>query len=412
VITRADAEALDRENPLDSFHDRFVRGDAVAYLDGNSLGRLPNETVRRLGRVVADEWGRGLVASWDHWIDLPADVGNRLGAAVLGAAAGQVVLADSTTVSLFKLVGTALSDAAAAPVIVADAGDFPTDRYVVEGAAAAYGGRVRWIDGGGAPLTVAAVGPALDDDVALMCLSAVSFTSGSRADIVGITRAVHAAGGLVLWDLSHAAGAIPIDLDAADVDLAVGCTYKYLHGGPGAPAYLYVAERLQHLLPPVWGWWGRRDQFEMAAGYEPMDGIGRFLSGTPDILGISAVDEGVRLVADAGIRTIADVSARLTSFLIDLADEWLAPLGFSVVTPREPSERGGHVALSHPQAGSISVALRAAGVVADARPPDILRLAPTPLDTAFVDVWDGLDRLRGIVARGEHHQVAPARRVT
>jgi kynureninase len=413
---RAEAEALDAEHPLAEFRDRFLlsQPDRI-YLDGNSLGRVPRATVERLTAAVRDEWGGALVEGWDAWIDLPTTVGDRLARAALGAAPGQVVVADSTTVNLYGVAGAALAAAPPARrVVVADTGNFATDRYVLQGLAHATGGEVRWVDVDRVDgPTLDTVTPALGADVALLCLSAVSFTSGALADVEALTAAAHGQGAVALWDLSHAAGAVPLDLDGWRVDAAVGCTYKYLNAGPGAPAYTYVARRNHQWRPPIWGWFAQQQQFAMARDHMPVEGVGRFLTGTPNILGLMAVDEGVKLVADAGINRIRAASMSLTDYLVALAEEWLVPLGFRVASPREAQRRGGHVALAHPDAPAISTALRSmAGVVADLRAPDLLRLAPTPLDTRFVDVWDGLDRIRRLVESGDHARVTPASRVT
>ena len=292
-------------DPLGHLYECFAVPDpGLVYLDGNSLGRLPFRTKERIRQVVEEQWGDRLIRSWNEaWLDLPRRAGDTIGRACLGAADGQVVLADSTTVNFYKLAAAALIHAAPRQVVVTDNGNFPTDRYVVEGLAAAHGATARLVDfddiDGPTPETVAAV---LDSDVALLTLSAVDYRSGALADVAGITEVAHRAGALVLWDLSHAAGAVPLDLDAAGVDLAVGCTYKYLNGGPGAPAYLYVRKELQSsLMPPIWGWYGQRDQFAMGPGFAPLPDIGRFLSGTPSVIGAACAEEGAALVAEAGI---------------------------------------------------------------------------------------------------------------
>jgi kynureninase len=242
------------------------------------------------------------------------------------------------------------------------------------------------------------ISAALDDDVALLSLSHVAYRSGALADLPAITQLAHDAGALTLWDLSHSVGSVPVGLGTSGADLAVGCTYKYVNGGPGAPAFTYVRTELQHeLRQPIWGWFGQRDQFAMGHGYDPADGISRWLSGTPSILGLVAVDEGVQLLADAGIDRLRAKGMALTTYLIELADEWLAPFGFSVASPRDPARRGSHVSLSHPDAEPITAALIADGVVPDFRAPDRLRLGPAPLSTRFTDVWDALDRVRSVV---------------
>jgi kynureninase len=397
---RSYAQECDAADPLAPFRRRFVQpaGPPLIYLDGNSLGMLPLATAERITNVMYREWGTGLIRSWDHWVDLPARAGDLLGQHLLGAALGQVVVSDSTTVNLYKLARAALAARPGRPVIVTDDDNFPTDRYVLAGVAAERGGQVRLIttdtDGG---LATDAVRAAVDGQTALVCLSHVAYRSGALADMAEITEIAHRHGALVLWDLCHSAGSVPVDLDGCGADLAVGCTYKYLNAGPGAPAYLYVRRELQdQLQQPVQGWFGQRDQFEMGPAYQPVAGIGRFLTGTPDIIGISAVEEGARLLGEAGIGRIRQKGQQLTQYLIELADAWLAPLGFTVASPRDPERRGSHVSLHHPSADAISRALIARGVVPDYRTPDRLRLGLAPVTTRFTDVWDALDCLRQI----------------
>jgi kynureninase len=394
---RRRAADLDAADPLGSLRDRFVIGDPDRiYLDGNSLGRLSIDVRDRLAAAV-DEWGARVVEGWSDWIELPARVGDRLARVVLGAQPGEVLVADSVTVNLYKLVGAA---AAVRPgPIVTDAGNFPTDRYVLEGVARQHGRRYLEATDAAAALDAAAGG--------VLVLSLVDYRSGELLDLAGMTRATDA---LVVWDLSHAAGAVEVALAAAD--LAVGCTYKYLNAGPGAPAYLYVRRELQRdLRSPIQGWFGQRDQFAMGAGYDPVEGIERFGAGTPSILGVQAIDASLDLLAEAGMPRVAAKGRALTELAIDLADAWLAPLGFEVASPRDPRRRGAHVSLRHPDAWLIDRALiERAGVVPDFRAPDLVRIGLSPLTTRFVDVWDALDRLRALVERGEHRDLPAARR--
>jgi kynureninase len=405
VPTRAEAERLDAADPLAGFRDRFVVTDPdLIYLDGNSLGRLPLATAERLRTVVEREWGGDLVRAWPRWIERPALTGDLIGTGLLGAAPGQVVVSDSTTVNLYKLAAAALDARPGRTVIVTDDDNFPTDRYVLAGLAGARGLELRLLasDPVGGP-DPAAVAAALGPEVALVSLSAVAYRSGALAGMGAINRAAHDAGALTLWDLSHAAGAVPLALDADGTDLAVGCTYKYLHGGPGAPAFLYVRRELQpSLRSPIQGWFGQRDQFAMGPRYEPAEGVTRFLTGTPDVIGLAAVEEGARIVAEAGPERLAAKSAALTAMMIALADAWLAPLGFTVATPRDPARRAGHVALASPDAWPVCQALADRGVVGDFRGPDRLRLGPVPLTTSFTQVWDAFALLRDLVAAGEH----------
>jgi kynureninase len=411
---RSGAEQLDAADPLARFRDRFVRADpSLIYLDGNSLGMLPEVTARRISEVVGQEWGAGLIRSWAHWMDLPQQVGDLLGRHLLGAAPGQVVIADSTTVNLYKLAWAALDDRPGRPVIVTDDDNFPTDRYVLEGVAAQRGAQLRLIhtdlDDG---VSEQAVRSAVGADTALVSLSHVAYRSGALADMAALTAVVHDAGALVLWDLCHSVGSVPVELDSSGADLAVGCSYKYLNAGPGAPAFLYVREGLQERLrQPVQGWFGQREQFAMGPGYDPAAGIARFLSGSPNVIGTVAVEEGARLLGEAGIGTLRAKGMLLTDYLITLADAWLTPLGCVLASPRDAGRRGSHVTLRHPEAWRISQALIQAGVVGDYRTPDRLRLGPAPISTRFTDVWDALKSTREIIETRAYEQIQgePAR---
>jgi kynureninase len=405
MTDRADAERLDREDPLSSFRERFVIDDPeTIYLDGNSLGRLPRATRERLGELTA-QWGSELVRGWHDWIDLPERVGDVLATGVLGARPGEVIVADSTTVNLFKLAGAVLDTRPGA--IVTDAENFPTDRYVLDGLARLHDRELRIFEAD--PVD----GPQPEDverecagtDVALVLLSHVAYRSGALADIERINRAVAPAP--VLWDLSHSAGALPVELESRGVELAVGCTYKYLNAGPGAPAFLYARTELQeHLRTPIQGWFGQRDQFRMERPYEPARGVRAFLAGTPTILALGAVDEGAKLAADAGIDRLRDKAAALTELIVAIQDERLAPLGFRLGSPRDAARRGAHVSLAHDDAWPICRALiERARVIPDFRGPDSIRLGVPPLYTRFVDVYDALERLADLVERGGHRDV-------
>ena len=400
MIDRSHAEALDAADPLARFRDRFVIADPDRiYLDGNSLGRLSTDVRDAIAAVVAD-WGDRVVEGWQDWIELPRRVGDRLASAALGARPGEVLIADSVTVNLYKLAHAA-ADHRSGP-IVTDAVNFPTDRYVLEGVARQLGRQYVEADSVEASIDAAHSG--------VLCLSHVDYRSAELRDMAAITGSTDA---LVIWDLSHSVGAVEIDLSA--VDLAVGCTYKYLNAGPGAPAFLYVRRELQSSMrSPIQGWFGQRDQFVMAPGYEAADGIERFAAGTPSVVGLAAIDAAIGLVEEAGIASSAEKGRSLTDLAIELADAWLTSIGFSLGSPRDASLRGAHIALRHADAWPIARGLiERAGVVPDFRPPDVLRLGFAPLYTRHVDVWDALDRLRGLVERGEHRAVvAGARRVT
>jgi kynureninase len=415
-LSRAAAEALDAADPLAGFRSRFAGADEdgpdrLLYLDGNSLGRMPLATPAAVARVVEQEWARGLVGSWSQWIGAATRLGDELGAGVLGAGPGQVLVSDSTTVNLYKLL---VAGAAARPgrdVLVCTADDFPTDRYVVAGVAAARGMTVREIDAHvDEGMDLAELVAALDERVAVVVLSLVGYRSGALADVAEVTRLVHESGALLLWDLSHAVGAVQVDLDGTGADLAVGCTYKYLNGGPGAPAFLYVRHDLQEeLRSPIQGWFGQRDQFEMGPAYEPAEGIERFGVGTPPVIGMAAVEVGAGVVAEAGVAALAAKGRAMTDLVVGLGDEWLLPAGVALASPREAVRRGSHVTFAHPQAWQLTQALVDRSVVPDFRTPDRVRLGPAPLYTRFVDVWDAMDRFREVLA-DRSYETYPAER--
>ena len=393
------AAALDAADELAGFRDRFVIDpDGPVYLDGNSLGRLPVATVEATRRVVEDEWGAGLVTSWDHWFDLPQRVGAVI-AGLVGAPDGSVTLADSTTVDLFKLAAAATDALPARRVIVTDSGNFPTDRYALEGVARARDLTVRVVDADPvAGVTADAVADVVDDDVALVSFSHVSYRSGAIADMAVIGEVARSVGALTLWDLSHAVGSVPVDLDGAGADLAVGCTYKYLNGGPGAPAFLFVRPALQGALTqPIWGWFAHESPFDFDPDFRPARGIERFLVGTPPILSTAAAVAGIEITAEAGIDAIRRKSLAATGFLLERYDEVLAPLGVGLASPRD-ERRGSHVALTHPEGLAISRWLRSeANVVVDFRAPDTIRVAVAPLYTSFAEVDAGVEAIRRAV---------------
>jgi kynureninase len=397
------ARDRDASDPLAPYRERFVIAeDRLVYFDGNSLGRLPVATRDRLRTAVEREWGTRLIRGWDTWIELSRQAGDVLATGVLGVSPGEVVVSDSTTVNLYKLASAALAARPGRRVLVTDDDNFPTDRYVLQGLAESRGLELRVVktdlDDG---VCVDAVREALDDDVALLSLSHVAYRSGARADLVALTAAAHGVGALTLWDLCHSAGSVPVPLREAGADLAVGCTYKYLNAGPGAPAFLYVRADLQAALKqPIWGWFAQRDQFAMGAGYDPVETIDRFQVGTPPVLGGYAVLEAARITAEAGIEAIAAKGAALTGYAIELFERWLVPHGFRLASPRDPARRGAHVTLYHPDAWPVCQALKAAGVVPDFRTPNRLRIGLAPLYTRFVDVYEGLRRLRRVMTTG------------
>lgn len=398
---RAHAEALDAADPLAPFQDRFVAqpDDVVAYLDGNSLGRPLAAIERVWTEFTQHQWAARLIRGWtEGWMELPELVGDELGSAALGAAPGQTVIADSTTVNFYKALRAAVNLRPDRRRVVLDRDNFPTDRYVAESLVRDLGLELVWVQGtefgGVTPDDLAGV---LDERTAVLSLSHIAYRSGFLADAAAITRAAHAVGAVTVWDLSHSVGLADVQLDAWNIDFAVGCTYKFVGAGPGAPAFSYVnARHLDALDQPIWGWLGRRDPFEMEQGYESAPGIRGMLSGTPPVLGILAVREGARLIAEAGIGAIRRKAEQLTSLGIDLADEWLLPQGFSLGTPREADRRGGHITLHRADARQVCADLIAAGVLPDFRTPDAIRVGLSPLPTRYAELWDAMRVLRDL----------------
>ena len=369
------ASALDAADPLASFLDRFVVGDReLVYLDGNSLGRLPHAVVAAVTTTMVGEWGDGLVRSWETWVDIAERVGDRIGAGLLGAVPGETLAGDSTTVNLFKALSAAIA-ARPGPIVCAPS-EFPTDRYV----AGSLGREVV---------------PAVVDGASVVVRSVVDYRTGELPDLAAVTAEAHAAGALMLWDCSHAVGAVPLDLRVCGADLAIGCTYKHLCAGPGAPAWLWVRREHQEALrPPITGWWGQADRFSMEAPWSPLPGVAGWASGTPNVLGLAAVEAAVAVVLDAGIDEIRSKSLRLCAFARDAADA----LGLAFASPRSPERCGAHVAIRHPEAPAVVLALRARNVVPDLRPPDVVRIGLSPLTTRFVDVWAGLSAMADVVS--------------
>ncbi len=406
VTDAARAAALDAADPLAAHRDRFVGAETpLVYFDGNSLGRPLRATADRLAGFVGGEWGGRLIRGWDEgWMDLPLTVGDRIGAALVGAAPGQALVGDSTTVLLYKLARAAVDhqqrvDPTRTEIVVGD-DDFPTDRYLAESIAAERGMRLRWLamdQAGGvdADQLRAAVGP----ETALVLLSHVAYRSAYLTDGAALTAVAHDAGAMVLWDLSHSVGSVPVDLDGWGADLAVGCSYKYLNGGPGAPAFGYVAARHHDTLTqPVTGWIGHADPFAMGPGYTPATGVRRFLSGTPPVLGMLAMQDMLDLLEEVGIAAVRTKSLALTAYAVELADAWLAPLGATVASPRDPELRGGHVTVHHPRMREVTAALWARDVIPDYRDPGGLRLGLSPLSTSFAEVHAGLEAVRAELA--------------
>lgn len=403
TLTREDAIALDAGDPLAPLRRRFVRTDdeVVAYLDGNSLGRPLASIGQVWQQFFTEQWAGRLIRGWSEgWMELPHTVGDELAAAALGAATGQTVIADSTTVNFYKAVRAAMNLRPGRRKIVIDRDNFPTNRFVVESVAADLGLEIVWLTGsadGG--VTVEDVSAVLDEQVAVLTLSHIAYRSGYLADAEAITAAAHRVGALVVWDLCHSVGVAEIELDAWRVDFAVGCTYKFVGAGPGAPAFAYVnAEHHERLNQPIWGWLGRKDSFEMEQGYQPAAGVRSMISGTPAVLGILAVREGAALIAEAGIRAIRGKAQALGEMTIALADDWLAPQGFALGSPRDSRRRGGHVSVVRSDARQLCAIMTEHGVIPDFRTPDAIRLGLSPLPTSFTEVWDGLALMRDLAA--------------
>lgn len=396
-MTRDDALGRDAADTLAYSRDRFELPDDVIYLDGNSLGPLPVGVRERIASVVADEWGRDLITSWNKndWIGLPQRAGSKI-ARLIGAPADCVVAGDSTSVQLFKLLSAAVRLRPERRVIVTEPGNFPTDAYIVASVARVFGLEVRWCD----PAGVAA---SLDEEVAVLALTHVDYRTGCMHDAAAITAAAHEAGALVCWDLCHSAGAVPVDLDAWDADFAVGCGYKYLNGGPGAPAFAYVHRRRHDELDqPLTGWLGHAEPFALEHDYRPADGIARVQAGTPPVLSLAALDSALDVFDGVSMADVRAKSLALTDYLIKLAGARLASHGIVVVAPHEHERRGSQVCLRHEHAYGLVQALIARGVIGDFREPDLARFGFAPLYVRFVDVWDAIDHAAAVLAGGEH----------
>jgi kynureninase len=411
VITRDEVLELDQADPLRGFRSRFVINDQeLIYLDGNSLGRLPLATIEAVRTAVIEEWGEGLVGSWrSRWMAAPAAIAAKL-APLIGARPDEVLVGDQTSINLYKLASAALRAQAPRSTILTDSGNFPSDIYVLSGVASDAGGSLRMVGADPVAPSTSSIEASIDGQVGLVSLSLVNFRSGALLDMASITRASHNAGALTLWDLSHAAGALPVDLRAAKVDLAVGCTYKYLNGGPGAPAFLYVSRSLQDdLIQPIHGWWGHEDVFGFDLSYRPATGITRFAVGTVPVLSLVGTRIGIEITAEAGTKAIRKKGKALTSLMVDLFDELPAEYGFELGSPRTAELRGSHVSLRHDDGYRITRALIDRKVVPDFRAPDVIRFGAAPLYTRFVDVWDGFARLRAVMEDGSYRRL-PAER--
>ena len=421
AVKRSFAIELDAADSLAPFKSEFIITDPdLCYLDGNSLGRLPKKTVTAVNEFLMKEWGPELVDGWGHWIDQAQPAGDLLARASLGTGAGQTLVMDTTSVNLYQLCVAAVKAKPGRKTIIIDSANFPTDRYIIAGIAEQFGLNLVTLnnDGQGGPgavhiesqnelITPEALEPHLSDDVALITLQAIHYRSGARSDLKAINALARKYGALVVWDCSHAVGSIQLDFDKNDVDLAVGCTYKYGNSGPGSPAWLFVRKELQdQLRVPIQGWFAQDKQFEMGPFFEPNAEIRRFQIASPSIIGIRAVEVAFEMIERAGIAKIEKKAATGTALMIALFDAWLAPLGFSLGTPRDSSRRGGHIILIHKDAKQISLALRKLkNVIPDYREPSAVRLAISPLATSYLEVFDGFERLRDLVQSGDYKNV-------
>ncbi|HUW96618.1 MAG TPA: kynureninase [Anaerolineae bacterium] len=412
------AQRLDEKDELASFREEFVFAEPdLIYLDGNSLGRLARRTVDRVRVAVEQEWGHDLIRGWNAgWWDSPGRVGDKI-ARLLGAGPGQVVASDTTSNNLFKLVMAALEMQTGRDRIVSDVLNFPSDLYILQGCVRLMGSshEIHLVPSeDGIRVDQQALFEALDERTALVTLSHVVFKSGFLYDAEAVTRRAHEVGAMVLWDLGHSAGVVPIELDEWGVDLAVGCTYKYLNGGPGAPAFLYVRRDLQErALSPIWGWFGQRSPFDFDLEYQPADGITRFLVSSTPILSTLAMESALDIVLDAGVERIREKSVLLTSYLTHLVETVLVPLGFSLGSPKDPAQRGSHVSIRHPEGYRINrVLIEEMGVLPDFREPDNIRLGLAPLYTSFSEVWEAVDRIKRVVEEERYLQYSPGERPT
>ena len=416
MFTRQDALDLDAKDPLAKYRDLFVFTDPeVCYLDGNSLGRLPKSTVETINKFLIEGWGTKIVDGWGEWIDKAETTGDLIGRSALGAAAGQTLAMDTTSVNFYRLVRAAISARPGRKTIITDEANFPTDRYIMQGIAEELGLNLVVIPNdlqehstgetfSDELVTPEILKPYLNDDVALVTISVVAYRSGALHDIKKLTDLVRASGALMVWDASHAVGAVDMQFDRDGVDLAVGCTYKYGNSGPGSPAWLYVSKRIQsELQMPIQGWFAQRNQFLMGSKFDQIEGMRGFQIASPSIIGLLCIDEGFGMIEDATIAQINAKASKGTDMMIQLFDQWLVPLGFELVTPRDSKLRGGHISIYHPDAAQIARGLRDdMKVIPDYRAPNSIRVAISPLPTSYVEVFDGFERIRDYTQSGKY----------
>ena len=416
MFTRQDALDLDAKDPLAKYRELFVFTDPdVCYLDGNSLGRLPKATVETINKFLIEGWGTKIVDGWGEWIDKAETTGDLIGRSALGAAAGQTLAMDTTSVNFYRLVRAAISARPGRNTIITDEANFPTDRYIMQGIAEELGLNLVVIPNdlkehstgetfSNELVTPEILKPYLNDDVALVTLSVVAYRSGALHNIKELTDLVRASGALLVWDASHAVGAVDMQFDRYGVDLAVGCTYKYGNSGPGSPAWLYVSKRIQsELQMPIQGWFAQRNQFLMGSKFDQIEGMRGFQIASPSIIGLLCIDEGFGMIEDATIAQINAKASKGTDMMIELFDQWLVPLGYELVTPRDSKLRGGHISIYHPDAAQIARGLRDdMKVIPDYRAPNSIRLAISPLPTSYVEVFDGFERIRDYTQSGKY----------
>ena len=414
VTNRQYALDLDAKDPLAKFRDEFVISDPeICYLDGNSLGRLPKRTIKVINDYLVNDWGAKVVEGWGEWIEEPFATGDLLGRATLGASAGQVLVTDTTSVNFYQLAGAALAAKPDRKTIIIDAANFPTDRYILQGFAKERGLNLVIINNEDPAvsqherITPEILEKYMNEDVAFVTFEIVQYRAGARNDVKAITDLARKYGAFTIWDCSHAIGAIDLQFDKDGVDLAVGCTYKFGFSGPGSPGWLYVSKRVQNELQvPIQGWHAQENMFDMGPIFKKAQGLAGFQIATPSIIALRSVQTSFGIIEEAGIKNIEEKCAIGTAMMIELYDAWLADLGFTLNTPRDPKLRGGHVSLVHPEGKKIALALRKfANVIPDYRAPNSVRLAISPLQTSYVEVWDGFSRLRDLVATKQYEKI-------
>lgn len=413
-MERSQVQELDQTDSLREYPSQFVVGDTdVCYLDGNSLGRLPKKTVDVINNFLVNEWGGKVVEGWSDWVDEAEHTGDLVGRSALGAQSGQVLVLDTTSVNLYQLMVAAIKARPGRNTVIIDAANFPTDRYIMQGIAAALGLKLVVIDNENPALcdneliTPEVLEKYLSQDVALVSLQVVNYRSGCKQDVKALTELVRSYGAFLLWDAAHAIGSVELDFDANGVDIAVGCTYKYGNSGPGSPAWMYVNKSVQdELRVPIQGWFAQEHQFEMGQDFSRTPGMRGFQIASPSLLGLRSVQVAFSMIEEAGIQTIAKKCQIGTTLMVDLFDEWLSPLGFTLGTPRNPDQRGGHLALKHRDAEIIARAMRSdIKVIPDFRAPDVIRVAISPLTNTYEEVFEGFTRIRDLVASGTYAEV-------